>query len=165
MIYTAQAVANLWLAPIPCNPSPAGRVPSLHTGEVVGSIPTAPTRKHQPKHYLRGCPLPFPPIVDREQVVISPTKLGENRGTLFDTCSGIDRTQPDLGLEDPVMRRKRRRRRLRCLRDGIALAQAEGLRYIVLVLPAVVGAAGNDPSRRAWKDVVIGAVESAFRFG
>ena len=61
------------------------------------------------------------------------------------------------------LHRERRRRRLRCLGDGIALAQAQGLRYIVLVLPVVVGAA--DPAHRALKDVVMGAVESAFRFG
>jgi len=29
----------------------------------------------------------------------------------------------------------------------------------------VVGAAGNDPGRRTLKDVVMGSVESAFRFG
>jgi len=34
-----------------------------------------------------------------------------------------------------------------------------------LPLHVVVGAAGNDPGRRALKDVVMGAVESAFRFG
>ena len=35
----------------------------------------------------------------------------------------------------------------------------------LLPLHVVVGAAGNDPGRRALKDVVMGAVESAFRFG
>jgi hypothetical protein len=29
----------------------------------------------------------------------------------------------------------------------------------------VVGAAGDDPGKRTLKDVVMGAVESAFRFG
>jgi len=32
-------------------------------------------------------------------------------------------------------------------------------------LHVVVGAAGNDPGKRTLKDVVMGAVESAFRFG
>jgi aromatic ring-opening dioxygenase catalytic subunit (LigB family) len=35
----------------------------------------------------------------------------------------------------------------------------------LLPLHVVVGAAGNDPGRRTLKDVVMGAVESAFRFG
>ena len=35
----------------------------------------------------------------------------------------------------------------------------------LLPLHVVVGAAGNDPGRRALKDVVMGAVESAFQFG
>jgi len=34
-----------------------------------------------------------------------------------------------------------------------------------LPLHVVVGAAGFDPRRRMLKDVVIGAVESAFQFG
>ena len=35
----------------------------------------------------------------------------------------------------------------------------------LLPLHVVVGAAGNDPGRRMLKDVVMGAVESAFQFG
>jgi len=35
----------------------------------------------------------------------------------------------------------------------------------LLPLHVAVGAAGNDPGRRTLKDVVMGAVESAFRFG
>jgi aromatic ring-opening dioxygenase catalytic subunit (LigB family) len=35
----------------------------------------------------------------------------------------------------------------------------------LLPLHVVVGAAGDDPGRRTLKDVVMGAVESAFRFG
>jgi aromatic ring-opening dioxygenase catalytic subunit (LigB family) len=35
----------------------------------------------------------------------------------------------------------------------------------LLPLHVVVGAAGFDPRRRMLKDVVIGAVESAFQFG
>ncbi|MGO9047438.1 MAG: DODA-type extradiol aromatic ring-opening family dioxygenase [Xanthobacteraceae bacterium] len=35
----------------------------------------------------------------------------------------------------------------------------------LLPLHVVVGAAGNDPGKRTLKDVVMGAVESAFRFG
>jgi aromatic ring-opening dioxygenase catalytic subunit (LigB family) len=35
----------------------------------------------------------------------------------------------------------------------------------LLPLHVVVGAAGNDPGRRTLRDVVMGAVESAFRFG
>jgi len=35
----------------------------------------------------------------------------------------------------------------------------------LLPLHVVVGAAGGDPGRRTLKDVVMGAVESAFRFG
>jgi hypothetical protein len=34
-----------------------------------------------------------------------------------------------------------------------------------LPLHVVVGAAGDDPGNRTLKDVVMGAVESAFRFG
>ena len=35
----------------------------------------------------------------------------------------------------------------------------------LLPLHVAVGAAGNDPGRRMLKDVVMGAVESAFQFG
>jgi aromatic ring-opening dioxygenase catalytic subunit (LigB family) len=35
----------------------------------------------------------------------------------------------------------------------------------LLPLHVVVGAAGSDPGRRMLKDVVMGAVESAFQFG
>jgi aromatic ring-opening dioxygenase catalytic subunit (LigB family) len=35
----------------------------------------------------------------------------------------------------------------------------------LLPLHVVVGAAGDDPGQRTFKDVVMGAVESAFRFG
>ena len=35
----------------------------------------------------------------------------------------------------------------------------------LLPLHVAVGAAGGDPGRRTLKDVVMGAVESAFRFG
>lgn len=38
---------------------------------------------------LDGCPLPFPPPLDREQNAISPARLGENQGTLFATRSGV----------------------------------------------------------------------------
>ena len=60
---------------------------SLHTGEVVGSIPTTPTRKLQQIHHINGRSLPFPPIFRREQAENSPSKLGENPGSLFDRCS------------------------------------------------------------------------------
>ena len=64
---------------------------SLHTGEVVGSIPTAPTRKLQQKQDITGRPLPFLPIFTGEQAVNSPSKLGENVGSLFDSCSARNR--------------------------------------------------------------------------
>src|SRR5262249_22686845 len=51
---------------------------SLHTGEVVGSIPTAPTRFLQQQQHLANRAFPFPPVLSREQVVNSPSKLGEN---------------------------------------------------------------------------------------
>ena len=35
----------------------------------------------------------------------------------------------------------------------------------LLPLHVVVGAAGSDPGRRMLKDIVMGAVESAFQFG
>jgi hypothetical protein len=61
---------------------------SLHTGEVVGSIPTAPTTKRQQAQDLRRRPLRFPPRFEREQDANSPIKVGENWGALFDACSG-----------------------------------------------------------------------------
>jgi hypothetical protein len=65
---------------------------SLHTGEVVGSIPTAPTKKLQQKHDLDERPLPALPVVRCEQGVNSPSKLGENPGNLFDRCSARNRS-------------------------------------------------------------------------
>jgi hypothetical protein len=65
---------------------------SLHTGEVVGSIPTAPTKKLQQKHDLDERPLPVLPVVRCEQGVNSPSKLGENPGNLFDRCSARNRS-------------------------------------------------------------------------
>ena len=54
--------------------------------------PTAPTKKHQQKHDLKGCSLPFPPVITREQAVNSPSKVGENWGSLFDSCSARNRS-------------------------------------------------------------------------
>ena len=65
---------------------------SLHTGEVVGSIPTAPTNKVQQSQDLDWRPLPFPPVLRRERSMFPPAKLGENRGTLFDRCSAHNRS-------------------------------------------------------------------------
>ena len=64
---------------------------SLHTGEVVGSIPTAPTTKAQQFIAFFVSALPFPPPLDREQSVFSPSILGENPGSLFDWCSARNR--------------------------------------------------------------------------
>jgi len=60
---------------------------SLHRGEVVGSIPTAPTKKNLQLLSLDQRPLPFPPALNHEQNMFAPAKLGENRGSLFETCS------------------------------------------------------------------------------
>jgi hypothetical protein len=65
------------------NDSAIKKLNSLHTGEVVGSIPTAPTRL-KPIHQRFGDRLlPYPPTLRREQTVLSPTDLGENAGSLF----------------------------------------------------------------------------------
>src|SRR5438105_3992777 len=64
---------------------------SLGKGEVVSSILTGSTRKLQQTHDIKGRPLPFLPIFKREQAVNSPSKLGENRGSLFDRCSAGNR--------------------------------------------------------------------------
>jgi hypothetical protein len=60
---------------------------SLHTGEVVGSTPTAPTKKSPQAQQLNRRPLPFPPVLGREQAVKPPVQLGENPGNLFDKRS------------------------------------------------------------------------------
>jgi hypothetical protein len=60
---------------------------SLHTGEVVGSIPTAPTKNALHTRGLLDRPLPVPPALKHEQKVFPPLTLGENWGILFDTCS------------------------------------------------------------------------------
>ena len=66
---------------------------SLHTGEVVGSIPTAPTTTAQQyKAFFAGA-LPCPPLLDSEQNVFPPAKLGENEGDLFDRRSASDRAK------------------------------------------------------------------------
>jgi hypothetical protein len=64
---------------------------SLGKGEVDSSILSGSTRNLQQKHDIKGRPLPFPPVFDREQAVNSPSELGENRGTLFIRCSARDR--------------------------------------------------------------------------
>ena len=60
---------------------------SLGKGEVVSSILTGSTTNLQQKHELQKRALPCLPRFAQEQVVISPRKLGENQGTLFDRCS------------------------------------------------------------------------------
>jgi hypothetical protein len=56
---------------------------SLGKGEVVSSILTGSTRKaEQIKSFSEGA-LPFLPVLEREQTVFPPTKLGENPGNLF----------------------------------------------------------------------------------
>src|SRR4029077_543323 len=56
---------------------------SLGKGEVVSSILTGSTRKaEQIKSFSEGA-LPFLPVLEREQSVFPPAKLGENPGNLF----------------------------------------------------------------------------------
>jgi hypothetical protein len=56
---------------------------SLGKGEVVSSILTGSTRKaKQVASFSRGA-LPFLPVLEPEQSVFPPAKLGENLGNLF----------------------------------------------------------------------------------
>src|SRR5215469_8921580 len=56
---------------------------SLGKGEVVSSILTGSTRKaKQTRSFSEGA-LPFLPVLEREQSVFPPAKLGENPGNLF----------------------------------------------------------------------------------
>ena len=56
---------------------------SLGKGEVVSSILTGSTRKAQQIKSISEGALPFPPVLEREQSVFPPAKLGENPGNLF----------------------------------------------------------------------------------
>ena len=60
---------------------------SLHTGEVVGSIPTAPTKKPLQIWGPQHRSFPFPPVLKHEQNMFPPAQLGENWGSLFDRRS------------------------------------------------------------------------------
>ena len=59
----------------------------LGKGEVDSSILSGSTRNLQQIDHINERPSPFPPIFKREQAVNSPSKVGENRGSLFDRCS------------------------------------------------------------------------------
>jgi hypothetical protein len=56
---------------------------SLGKGEVVSSILTGSTRKAQQIRSFSEGALPFLPVLEREQSVFPPPKLGENPGNLF----------------------------------------------------------------------------------
>jgi hypothetical protein len=76
---------------------------SLHTGEVVGSIPTAPTTNTQRFIAFFVSALPFPPPVDREHSVFPPAILGENPGSLFNKCSARNRAKALLKVPTGAM--------------------------------------------------------------
>ena len=63
----------------------------LGKGEVLSSILSGSTRKLKQKQYIQARPLPFLPIFKCEQAVNSPSKVGENWGSLFDGCSERNR--------------------------------------------------------------------------
>jgi hypothetical protein len=66
---------------------------SLGKGEVVSSILTGSTTKAQQIKSFSERALPFPPVLEREQSVFPPAKLGENPGNLFGKRSAfLDRT-------------------------------------------------------------------------
>lgn len=54
---------------------------TLHTGEVAGSIPAAPTSFHQQYQYLADRAFPFPPWQERERTRKIASRLGEIWGT------------------------------------------------------------------------------------
>src|SRR3954451_17134649 len=59
---------------------------SLGKGEVDSSILSGSTRKFKRNQHLGRGLFPCPPLLRRERSANSPTKVGENPGTLFSVC-------------------------------------------------------------------------------
>ena len=78
---------------------------SLGKGEVVSSILTGSTRKAQQIKNLSERALPFLPVLEREQSVFPPAKLGENPGNLFGKRSAfLDCTSAKTKTARPLAR-------------------------------------------------------------
>jgi aromatic ring-opening dioxygenase catalytic subunit (LigB family) len=114
------------------------------------------------------------PLGDEGVLIIGSGMSYHNMRTLMSHMRGSDGRAPDVGSQrfddwlEQVLTGTRPDERLAGLTNwdaAPAARDAHPREEHLLPLHVAVGAAGNDPGRRMLKDVVMGAVESAFQFG
>jgi aromatic ring-opening dioxygenase catalytic subunit (LigB family) len=114
------------------------------------------------------------PLRDEGILIIGSGMSYHNMRTLMSHMRGSNGRAPDVGSQrfddwlEQILTRATPDERVAGLTHwdtAPAARDAHPREEHLLPLHVAVGAAGNDPGRRMLKDVVVGAVESAFQFG
>ena len=143
---------------------PQADVPIVQVSLLTGMDPTAHIRLGQA----------LSPLRNEGVLIVGSGMTYHNMQTLMGNMRSPRRAGPDPGsqrfddwLEDVLTKRtpEARRAALEVWEKAPAARAAHPREEHLLPLHVVVGAAGIDPGRSMLRDVVLGAVESAFQFG